>query len=119
MSRSPWIQTPTEFRRVEAIPKLGSGKTDFGAVKRLALAGKANPGSGRLTFQGTPDQTACRTAIGFSTREYNLQERLPAGCALDSASADSALELGVIALVLVGIEASEVAKGRDELGALA
>jgi hypothetical protein len=26
-------------RRVDAIPKLGSGKTDFGAVKRLALAG--------------------------------------------------------------------------------
>jgi len=28
---------PAEVRQVAAIPKLGSGKTDFGAVKRLAL----------------------------------------------------------------------------------
>ncbi len=33
------LSIPAEVRRVEAIPKLGSGKTDFGAVKRLALAG--------------------------------------------------------------------------------
>ncbi|MCO5763285.1 MAG: acyl-[ACP]--phospholipid O-acyltransferase [Chromatiaceae bacterium] len=31
------LSIPAEVRRVEAIPKLGSGKTDFGAVKRLAL----------------------------------------------------------------------------------
>ena len=30
------LSIPAEVRRVEAIPKLGSGKTDFGAVKRLA-----------------------------------------------------------------------------------
>ncbi|MBK1718859.1 acyl-[ACP]--phospholipid O-acyltransferase [Thiocystis violacea] len=29
---------PSQVVRVEAIPKLGSGKTDFGAVRRLALA---------------------------------------------------------------------------------
>lgn len=33
------LSIPTEVRRVDAIPKLGSGKTDFGAVKRLALTG--------------------------------------------------------------------------------
>jgi acyl-[acyl-carrier-protein]-phospholipid O-acyltransferase/long-chain-fatty-acid--[acyl-carrier-protein] ligase len=33
------LTIPAEVRRVDAIPKLGSGKTDFGAVKRLALAG--------------------------------------------------------------------------------
>lgn len=32
------LSVPSEVVRVEAIPKLGSGKTDFGAVKRLALA---------------------------------------------------------------------------------
>ena len=32
------LSIPSEVRRVEAIPKLGSGKTDFGGVKRLALA---------------------------------------------------------------------------------
>lgn len=32
------LSIPAEVRRVEAIPKLGSGKTDFGGVKRLALA---------------------------------------------------------------------------------
>jgi len=32
------LSIPAEVRRVDAIPKLGSGKTDFGAVKRLALA---------------------------------------------------------------------------------
>ena len=30
------LSIPAEVRRVDAIPKLGSGKTDFGAVKRLA-----------------------------------------------------------------------------------
>jgi acyl-[acyl-carrier-protein]-phospholipid O-acyltransferase/long-chain-fatty-acid--[acyl-carrier-protein] ligase len=30
------LSIPAEVRRVGAIPKLGSGKTDFGAVKRLA-----------------------------------------------------------------------------------
>lgn len=33
------LSIPSEVRRVEAIPKLGSGKTDFSATKRLALAG--------------------------------------------------------------------------------
>jgi acyl-[acyl-carrier-protein]-phospholipid O-acyltransferase / long-chain-fatty-acid--[acyl-carrier-protein] ligase len=32
------LSIPSDVIRVEAIPKLGSGKTDFGAVKRLALA---------------------------------------------------------------------------------
>jgi acyl-[acyl-carrier-protein]-phospholipid O-acyltransferase/long-chain-fatty-acid--[acyl-carrier-protein] ligase len=32
------LSIPAEVLQVEAIPKLGSGKTDFGAVKRLALA---------------------------------------------------------------------------------
>ncbi len=32
------LSIPSEVRRVEAIPKLGSGKTDFGGVRRLALA---------------------------------------------------------------------------------
>ncbi len=32
------LSIPAEVRRVDAIPKLGSVKTDFGAVKRLALA---------------------------------------------------------------------------------
>jgi acyl-[acyl-carrier-protein]-phospholipid O-acyltransferase/long-chain-fatty-acid--[acyl-carrier-protein] ligase len=32
------LSIPSEVRKVEAIPKLGSGKTDFGGVKRLALA---------------------------------------------------------------------------------
>ena len=32
------LSIPSEVRRVEAIPKLGSGKTDFGGAKRLALA---------------------------------------------------------------------------------
>lgn len=32
------LSIPSEVRRVEAIPKLGSGKIDFGGVKRLALA---------------------------------------------------------------------------------
>jgi acyl-[acyl-carrier-protein]-phospholipid O-acyltransferase / long-chain-fatty-acid--[acyl-carrier-protein] ligase len=32
------LSIPSEVRLVEAIPKLGSGKTDFGGVKRLALA---------------------------------------------------------------------------------
>jgi acyl-[acyl-carrier-protein]-phospholipid O-acyltransferase / long-chain-fatty-acid--[acyl-carrier-protein] ligase len=31
------LSIPAEVLQVEAIPKLGSGKTDFGAVKRLAL----------------------------------------------------------------------------------
>jgi acyl-[acyl-carrier-protein]-phospholipid O-acyltransferase / long-chain-fatty-acid--[acyl-carrier-protein] ligase len=31
------LSIPADVLRVEAIPKLGSGKTDFGAVKRLAL----------------------------------------------------------------------------------
>jgi len=31
------LTIPAEVRRVSAIPKLGSGKTDFGAAKRLAL----------------------------------------------------------------------------------
>ena len=30
------LSIPAEVRRVDAIPKLGSGKTDFGGVKRLA-----------------------------------------------------------------------------------
>jgi len=33
------LTIPAEVRRVEAIPKLGSGKTDFGAARRLALSG--------------------------------------------------------------------------------
>ena len=33
------LTIPAEVRTVAAIPKLGSGKTDFGAVKRLALSG--------------------------------------------------------------------------------
>jgi acyl-[acyl-carrier-protein]-phospholipid O-acyltransferase/long-chain-fatty-acid--[acyl-carrier-protein] ligase len=32
------LSIPSEVRQVEAIPKLGSGKTDFGGAKRLALA---------------------------------------------------------------------------------
>lgn len=32
------LTIPSEIRRVEAIPKLGSGKTDFAGIKRLALA---------------------------------------------------------------------------------
>jgi acyl-[acyl-carrier-protein]-phospholipid O-acyltransferase/long-chain-fatty-acid--[acyl-carrier-protein] ligase len=32
------LTIPAEVRRVEAIPKLGSGKTDFAGIKRLALA---------------------------------------------------------------------------------
>jgi acyl-[acyl-carrier-protein]-phospholipid O-acyltransferase / long-chain-fatty-acid--[acyl-carrier-protein] ligase len=32
------LSIPTEIRQVDAIPKLGSGKTDFGGVRRLALA---------------------------------------------------------------------------------
>ncbi len=32
------LSIPSEVLRVDAIPKLGSGKTDFGGVKRLALA---------------------------------------------------------------------------------
>jgi acyl-[acyl-carrier-protein]-phospholipid O-acyltransferase/long-chain-fatty-acid--[acyl-carrier-protein] ligase len=32
------LSIPSEVLRVESIPKLGSGKTDFGGVKRLALA---------------------------------------------------------------------------------
>ncbi len=32
------LTIPAEVLRVEAIPKLGSGKTDFGGAKRLALA---------------------------------------------------------------------------------
>ncbi len=32
------LSIPSEVLRVEAIPKLGSGKTDFGGAKRLALA---------------------------------------------------------------------------------
>jgi acyl-[acyl-carrier-protein]-phospholipid O-acyltransferase/long-chain-fatty-acid--[acyl-carrier-protein] ligase len=32
------LAIPSEILRVEAIPKLGSGKTDFGAARRLALA---------------------------------------------------------------------------------
>ena len=31
------LSIPAEVRRVDAIPKLGSGKTDFGAARRLAL----------------------------------------------------------------------------------
>ncbi len=31
------LSIPAEVRRVDAIPKLGSGKTDFGGVRRLAL----------------------------------------------------------------------------------
>jgi acyl-[acyl-carrier-protein]-phospholipid O-acyltransferase / long-chain-fatty-acid--[acyl-carrier-protein] ligase len=32
------LSIPSQLVRVETIPKLGSGKTDFGAVRRLALA---------------------------------------------------------------------------------
>ncbi len=32
------LSIPAEMRRVDAIPKLGSGKTDFSGVRRLALA---------------------------------------------------------------------------------
>ncbi|MBK5965499.1 acyl-[ACP]--phospholipid O-acyltransferase [Thiocystis minor] len=32
------LSIPSQIARVEAIPKLGSGKTDFGAARRLALA---------------------------------------------------------------------------------
>jgi acyl-[acyl-carrier-protein]-phospholipid O-acyltransferase / long-chain-fatty-acid--[acyl-carrier-protein] ligase len=32
------LSVPSEVMRVEAIPTLGSGKTDFSGVKRLALA---------------------------------------------------------------------------------
>jgi acyl-[acyl-carrier-protein]-phospholipid O-acyltransferase/long-chain-fatty-acid--[acyl-carrier-protein] ligase len=32
------LSVPSQIARVEAIPKLGSGKTDFGAARRLALA---------------------------------------------------------------------------------
>jgi acyl-[acyl-carrier-protein]-phospholipid O-acyltransferase/long-chain-fatty-acid--[acyl-carrier-protein] ligase len=32
------LSVPSEVRQVEAIPKLGSGKTDFSGAKRLALA---------------------------------------------------------------------------------
>jgi acyl-[acyl-carrier-protein]-phospholipid O-acyltransferase/long-chain-fatty-acid--[acyl-carrier-protein] ligase len=32
------LSIPADLRRVDAIPKLGSGKTDFSAVRRLALA---------------------------------------------------------------------------------
>ena len=32
------LSIPAEVLQVEAIPKLGSGKTDFGAAKRLAAA---------------------------------------------------------------------------------
>ncbi len=32
------LSIPSQVVRVEAIPKLGSGKTDFGAVRRLAIA---------------------------------------------------------------------------------
>jgi acyl-[acyl-carrier-protein]-phospholipid O-acyltransferase / long-chain-fatty-acid--[acyl-carrier-protein] ligase len=34
------LSIPAAVLRVEAVPKLGSGKTDFGAVKRLALEGR-------------------------------------------------------------------------------
>ncbi len=33
------LSIPAQVMRVEAIPKLGSGKTDFGAVRRLAVGG--------------------------------------------------------------------------------
>ncbi|HYN77629.1 MAG TPA: acyl-[ACP]--phospholipid O-acyltransferase [Lamprocystis sp. (in: g-proteobacteria)] len=32
------LTIPAEVRQVDAVPKLGSGKTDFGAVRQLALA---------------------------------------------------------------------------------
>ena len=32
------ISLPADYRRVAAIPKLGSGKTDFGAARALALS---------------------------------------------------------------------------------
>jgi acyl-[acyl-carrier-protein]-phospholipid O-acyltransferase/long-chain-fatty-acid--[acyl-carrier-protein] ligase len=37
-ARANPLSIPSEVLRVEAIPKLGSGKTDFGGAKRLALA---------------------------------------------------------------------------------
>ncbi|MCB1878241.1 MAG: acyl-[ACP]--phospholipid O-acyltransferase [Chromatiales bacterium] len=33
------LTIPAEIRNVEQVPKLGSGKTDFGAARKLALAG--------------------------------------------------------------------------------
>ncbi|MEH6471633.1 MAG: acyl-[ACP]--phospholipid O-acyltransferase [Halopseudomonas sp.] len=33
------LMIPTRWLRVEAVPKLGSGKTDFGSAKQLAMAG--------------------------------------------------------------------------------
>jgi acyl-[acyl-carrier-protein]-phospholipid O-acyltransferase/long-chain-fatty-acid--[acyl-carrier-protein] ligase len=37
-SGMPPLSLPAEYRRVAAIPKLGSGKTDFGAARALALS---------------------------------------------------------------------------------
>jgi acyl-[acyl-carrier-protein]-phospholipid O-acyltransferase/long-chain-fatty-acid--[acyl-carrier-protein] ligase len=31
------LSIPAEVHRVDSIPKLGSGKTDFGAARRLAM----------------------------------------------------------------------------------